>query len=316
MSDQRRFLWWSGRLASAPIRDFWQISTTVQDPSIPNLPLETPSGGGGGPSNLDISYTDATDTVAASITGAENVVISYTDAVDTVAMVVAGAQNVVISYTDGNDVASSAVTGTQNVVISFTDETDTVAATVVGTQNVAVSYVDAVDTVTAEVVGAQTISISYTDAQDSVSMEISAGSAPPIVVTPTGGGGGSNLRTKYWWEYARELAAQEKPIVRRQAKPPKKIEKPEVEPTLLRDLFLERLAMVQAAAAILRASRVEVSPETKLTPIEVSEEPLVVFEEPEPALEPETFVEEKKPPIKELATVASIAFALMEYNDE
>lgn len=46
MSDQRRFLRWSGRLLSQPINDFWQISTTVQDPSIPNLPLETPAAGG------------------------------------------------------------------------------------------------------------------------------------------------------------------------------------------------------------------------------------------------------------------------------
>lgn len=44
MSDQRRFLWWSGRLNSAPIQDFWQVSRTRQDPSIPNLPLERAPG--------------------------------------------------------------------------------------------------------------------------------------------------------------------------------------------------------------------------------------------------------------------------------
>jgi hypothetical protein len=42
MSDQRRSNWFSGRLLTAPIADFWQVSRTVQDPSIPNLPLETP----------------------------------------------------------------------------------------------------------------------------------------------------------------------------------------------------------------------------------------------------------------------------------
>jgi len=44
MSDQRRFRRKSGRLASGPIQDFWQIARTTQDPAIPNLPLETPAG--------------------------------------------------------------------------------------------------------------------------------------------------------------------------------------------------------------------------------------------------------------------------------
>jgi hypothetical protein len=41
VSDQRGFTRRSGRLTSTPITDFWQASRTVQDPSIPNLPLET-----------------------------------------------------------------------------------------------------------------------------------------------------------------------------------------------------------------------------------------------------------------------------------
>jgi len=45
MNDQRRLFWISGRLVSTPLTDFWQISRTVQDPAIPNLPMETPSGG-------------------------------------------------------------------------------------------------------------------------------------------------------------------------------------------------------------------------------------------------------------------------------
>lgn len=45
MNDWRRLFWISGRLVSTPLTDFWQISRTVQDPAIPNLPLITPSGG-------------------------------------------------------------------------------------------------------------------------------------------------------------------------------------------------------------------------------------------------------------------------------
>ena len=40
MSDQRRFQWRSGRLASTPINDGWAIDLDSRDPSIPNLPLE------------------------------------------------------------------------------------------------------------------------------------------------------------------------------------------------------------------------------------------------------------------------------------
>jgi len=43
--DQRRLLGLSGRLYSSPISDFWQVSTTDQDPSVPNLPLETAESG-------------------------------------------------------------------------------------------------------------------------------------------------------------------------------------------------------------------------------------------------------------------------------
>lgn len=45
MNDRRRLIWLNGRLISSPLTDFWQISQTVQDPSIPNLPLTTPAGG-------------------------------------------------------------------------------------------------------------------------------------------------------------------------------------------------------------------------------------------------------------------------------
>lgn len=43
MSDQRRFRWKSGRLTSAPIQDGWAIDLDSRDPSIPNLPLESPA---------------------------------------------------------------------------------------------------------------------------------------------------------------------------------------------------------------------------------------------------------------------------------
>lgn len=45
MNDRRRLILLNGRLISTPLTDFWQISQTVQDPSIPNLPLTTPAGG-------------------------------------------------------------------------------------------------------------------------------------------------------------------------------------------------------------------------------------------------------------------------------
>lgn len=45
MNDGRRLIRLNGRLISTPLTDFWQISQTVQDPSIPNLPLTTPAGG-------------------------------------------------------------------------------------------------------------------------------------------------------------------------------------------------------------------------------------------------------------------------------
>lgn len=69
MSDRRRLGWSSGRLTTSPIKDFWQISRTVQDPSIPNLPLETPEGGAGTDA-LTASNLDAgTPTVGAPLLG-------------------------------------------------------------------------------------------------------------------------------------------------------------------------------------------------------------------------------------------------------
>lgn len=61
MSDRRRFRWDSGRLGRGPIQDFWQVSLTVQDPSIPNLPLETPTSGG--------AYSLTADAGALTLTG-------------------------------------------------------------------------------------------------------------------------------------------------------------------------------------------------------------------------------------------------------
>lgn len=42
MGMDRTFRWTSGGLGGNAQRDFWQIGITVQDPQIPNLPLETP----------------------------------------------------------------------------------------------------------------------------------------------------------------------------------------------------------------------------------------------------------------------------------
>jgi hypothetical protein len=46
MSDFLRLTYKSGSLASTPIHDFWSPTRTAKDPQIPNLPLETPTGGG------------------------------------------------------------------------------------------------------------------------------------------------------------------------------------------------------------------------------------------------------------------------------
>lgn len=46
MSDQRRFTRKSGGLTSTPINDGWAIDRDSRDPSIPNLPLETPAAAG------------------------------------------------------------------------------------------------------------------------------------------------------------------------------------------------------------------------------------------------------------------------------
>jgi len=52
VSDQRRFRWDSGRLGRGPIQDFWQIARQLQDPQIPNLPLEDPDDPGGFPTQF------------------------------------------------------------------------------------------------------------------------------------------------------------------------------------------------------------------------------------------------------------------------
>jgi len=44
----RTLQWLDGRLARCSQIGFWKISRTFQDPSIPNLPMETPPPSGGG----------------------------------------------------------------------------------------------------------------------------------------------------------------------------------------------------------------------------------------------------------------------------
>lgn len=43
MSDRRWFTWRSGRLSATPISQGWAPTLTARDPSIPNLPLESPA---------------------------------------------------------------------------------------------------------------------------------------------------------------------------------------------------------------------------------------------------------------------------------
>lgn len=66
MSDYRRTGRLSGRLITSPITDFWQIARDAQDPSIPNLPLETPAASG--PITATASITEATDSASSEAT--------------------------------------------------------------------------------------------------------------------------------------------------------------------------------------------------------------------------------------------------------
>jgi hypothetical protein len=61
----RTFRWDSGRLGRSAQIDFWQISRTAQDPSIPNFPLETPTAGS---RTIDLGVTLAGCVVAAAAT--------------------------------------------------------------------------------------------------------------------------------------------------------------------------------------------------------------------------------------------------------
>lgn len=81
MSDQRRFVWKSGRLISSPITDFLEISLTEQDPQIPNLPVETPAAAGG--VTLTLDATQAADAVSATVTAPDNLNATITAAGDT-----------------------------------------------------------------------------------------------------------------------------------------------------------------------------------------------------------------------------------------
>lgn len=71
MSDWRRFRWRSGRLTSTPINDGWAIDLDTRDPSIPNLPLETPASSGSvslSPLTAALSFSAASPQLSYSYT--------------------------------------------------------------------------------------------------------------------------------------------------------------------------------------------------------------------------------------------------------
>ncbi len=84
MSDRRRFGWKSGRLLGFPTLGFWGPSLSVRDPQIPNLPLETPSGGAG--ENLDFTL----DTAGAITIAGQAVTASVSQSLTNGALAIAG----------------------------------------------------------------------------------------------------------------------------------------------------------------------------------------------------------------------------------
>jgi hypothetical protein len=72
--DQRWYRYKSGRIQSAPIRDFWSPTLTSKNPQIPNLPLETAAGGSVSLTVHDSVHAHAVDNIA--LTQANTLVVA------------------------------------------------------------------------------------------------------------------------------------------------------------------------------------------------------------------------------------------------
>lgn len=126
MNDWRRLRWHSGRLYSSPIKDFWSIGLDTKDPSIPNLPLNTPAASG---ITGVLSVTEDSDTVAA--TGAAQVkgTASSVEADDTAAATGAVLVSGSAPITEGGDTVAGSGAVLVSGAASITGSDDSIVAT-------------------------------------------------------------------------------------------------------------------------------------------------------------------------------------------
>jgi len=126
MSDFRRMKWKSGRLIWTPLRGFWQAPKTldVADPSIPSLPLETPSGGAT-THTADLAAVEAQDVATFSTILVHPITLTVTEAADTAAFASALKHIASFALTEGIDVAGFSSTLTHQANFALTEGADT-----------------------------------------------------------------------------------------------------------------------------------------------------------------------------------------------
>ena len=129
MSDQRRFTWSSGRLPSTPLTDFWQASLTVQDPQVPNLPLETPEAGGS-----DLNF--AIDTAGAITIAGQVLTAAVGQALTPGAITIAGQ---VVASSVGQELTAGAVTIAGQTITAGVSQTLITGAVAIAGQSLAAS---------------------------------------------------------------------------------------------------------------------------------------------------------------------------------
>lgn len=136
---------------------------------------------GGSPVTVDLSVTDAADTLSADASLAIAVNLSATDAADTLSAAAVLPIVANLSVTDASDTLSSDADVLVVVDLSATDEADTLDATaVVGDAPVEVdlSVTDEADTLAAEADPTVAVSLAVTDASDT----LAAASTMPVTV--------------------------------------------------------------------------------------------------------------------------------------
>lgn len=143
------------------------------------------AGGGGGGVTSTVAWTEADDTVAATLTETITSTEAHTEADDTVTVAVTESFPATVAWTEADDTVAASAAQDIPATVTYTEADDTVAASAAQDIPTSVAFTEADDTITATASEDTPTTVAWVEADDTVAASVTVVEAGDLVIAWT-----------------------------------------------------------------------------------------------------------------------------------